>query len=321
MAVYKFTKELKRFDIDKTTEERHLSGDNPLNKLDRNYLHKIQERFHELGFGYMVGNINGCFNFKLYATILSFQAQSKKATRRILNLNEDKIYQKKVNVTFIGEINGVFDEHTADELNIWLENNYRNSCEVPLIKWGKTWMRESMAEKLDNIKNHLFFNKSIFPSDNIACFRSPSNTTISTGMKKKSLHLAALAFDLDEWRGMRNPEKDFYYISDKDGKYWELFLKTENQDIPVSEKQFIFYNIDDKEYYSKLLKGRFINLTDILSLNGFEPIGRKKGWETEYYLTEWWHFQFQDIDENKWKTEMCNIGYIEYYLAEFGYIN
>ena len=62
MAVYRFTKQLERFDTDKTTKERHLTDKNTLNILDRNYLHKIQERFHELGYGYMVGNINGCFN-------------------------------------------------------------------------------------------------------------------------------------------------------------------------------------------------------------------------------------------------------------------
>ncbi|QHI38041.1 hypothetical protein IMCC3317_34250 [Kordia antarctica] len=319
MAVYKFSNKLKKNDVDKTTYERHLTGEEDSNVLDKNYIHKIQERFHELGFGYMVGNINGCFNIKLYATILAFQIQAKSQKRNIYNFFSEKEYTEKINITFLGQVNGVFDNETAKELSLWLENNYRNSCDVPLVKWGKTWIRSETSEKIEKIKSKVLGLGGIFPINSIACFRNPANTTISKGMKKTSLHLAALAIDLDEWRGMQDPDTDYYYIADRDGEYWDVFVKSKLKNNTL-KKDFTFYDFDKRQYYNKTLEGGFINISKLFEEQAMIPIRRKMGWEREYYLTEWWHFQRINTDDSIWQKEMNKIGYINKFLKKQNYI-
>lgn len=320
MAVYRYTKKLILGDIDKTTNERHLVSNFDLNTLERNYLHKIQERFHELGFGYMVGNINGCFNTKLFATILAFQSQAKSTRRYKYDLFNEKIILVDVVPSYLGKTNGVFDKETSDELSIWLENNYRASCDQPLIKWGKTWIRANIAEKIEKIKKEVKAKGAFFATHNIACFRNPANTTISTGMKKTSLHLAALAIDLDEWRGMQNSKNDYYFISDENDGYWDIYLKKSKPE-RVVEKEFTFYDFEKREYYKELVSGDFINLTNLFKKHGLIPIRRRNGWENEYYLSEWWHFQDKNASDDNWKNAMNEIGYLDYFLEIQNYIN
>ncbi len=320
MATYIFTKELQLNDVDRTTSERHLTGINEQNLLHRNFIHKIQERFHELGFGYMVGNINGCFNVKLYSTILSFQNQSLAKKRNRFNFVNNTLESISVNLTFKGTPNGKFDEETAKELSVWLDRNYRNSSAEPLIKWGKTWIRSEIAAKIDNVKKEVVELGGIFPTNSIACFRSPANTTITPGMKKTSLHLAALAVDFDEWRGMQNSETDYYFIADRDGEYWDVYVKTKKVG-KLKTKEFYFYDSKLKKYTTKSIEGHFINISHLMFKEGLVPIKRKKGWESEFYFSEWWHFQDKDANDNNWESAMIEIGFSKSFLKSQNYIN
>lgn len=320
MAVYNFIQEISLGDVDPTFNERHYTGRFEPNILKRNLLHKIQERFCEIGFEYMIGNINGCFNLKTLSAIYSFQEQSLKTTRRIKNLYTDEFSLQTVPITFNGEVNGKFDEPTAKELNLWLKNNYYNSCDIPLVKFEKTWARPEIAQSLISAQNIVKSLGGVFPTNFIACFRNPANVTISTGMKQHSLHNTALAFDYDEWRGMQDVNFDYYFIESAiDTEYWNVFIKSNSNDIKISKHNFVFYDSLKKAYYESVVEDRFINLTEIFSHLDLHPIKRKKNWENEYYYTEWWHFQ--NIENMlDWQTEMNKIGYTNKFLKELNYI-
>lgn len=320
MSVYNFIQEITLGDVDPTYKERHFTGNIEPNYLKKNLLHKIQERFCEIGFEYMIGNINGCFNYKTLATILAFQKQSLNPKRRIRNLFSDDFCLERVPITFEGELNGKFDEATAAELNVWLKNNYFNSCEIPLVKFEKTWTRPEIAESLSRAKEIVKSKGGVFPTNFIACFRNPANVTISTGMKQHSLHNTALAFDYDEWRGMQDEYSDYYFIeSAEDNEHWNVFVKSNLTQIKKSKHTFVFYDSLQKKYNSVEKNDRFINLTEVFSKVGLTPIRRKNNWESEYYYTEWWHFE-NTSKYTDWKTEMNRIGYTDEFLKALKYI-
>lgn len=320
MGIYNFTRGVSLGDVDPTYKERHFTGDIKPVTLPKNLLHKIQERFCELGFEYMIGNINGCFNYKTLATVLAFQKQALQVQRRIRNLYTDQFELQQVAVTFKGVVNGIFDEPTALEMNIWLKNNYYNSCEIPLVKFEKTWVRPEIADSLYKAKDIVHNKGGIFPTNFIACFRNPANVTISTGMKFHSLHNTALAFDYDEWRGMQESDYDYYFIeSAKDSEYWNVYVRSHSHEIEESLHTFIYYDSVSRQYKEIKTYGKFINLTEIFHEVGLFPIKRKKGWENEYYYTEWWHFE-KTPQGFEWKAEMNKIGYVDEALRIFGYI-
>jgi len=120
--VYVFSDQLTINDVDPVSYERHLVEFGKERVLTRNCIHKLQARFSELGFGYMVGNVNGCFNKRLISAVLSFQEQALSPRRRIIDLYSEVENVTEVSVTFKGQVSGDFDKYTADELNIWLEN-------------------------------------------------------------------------------------------------------------------------------------------------------------------------------------------------------
>ena len=319
MSVYLFAKNLSLDNVDKTSIERHFSK-NP-NILDRNYIHKLQDRFHELGFGYMVGNINGVFNEKLRATVTSFQAQARETIRRCYDYYNKSYSYLNVPITFNGSMNGKFDFETANELDLWLKRGYRNSCDTPLVKFEKTWIRKEIADKLFQIEEKVRDLGGMFPLDFIGCFRNPSNITKFKGMKHMSLHKAGLAIDLDEWRGMQDLEHDYYFISsDHSKEKWEVFLKSKSNDIPETSCECWFYDHQSSRYQQQNIRGKFINLTKIFVEYGLQPISRHNGWENNYYLSEWWHFQLSK-DNVDWFKEMSSIGYSMSYLEEIGYVN
>ncbi len=320
MTVYSFPSDLQFGDVDPTFQERHYTYDATPNILKRNLLHKLQERFCELGFEYIIGNINGCFNNKTLAAVLSFQKQSMYSKRRRKNLFTNEFELVDVPITFKGASNGVFDKPTADEFDLWLRCSYFNSCDCPLIKFEKTWARPEIAEALVRTEKAIRMRGGAFPTNFIACFRNPANVTISAGMKQHSVHHTGLAFDYDEWRGMQDPSSDYYFVeSAENNEFWKVFVRSISPDIPQSTHKFVFFDSLRSCYFEHELTGQFISLTDVFAAHGLKPIKRHTNWEREYYLTEWWHFE-NTSTMTSWQSEMVKIGYTEEFLARLKYI-
>jgi len=318
MSVYIHQRDFQLNDVDQTSRERHFVPIEKMNILDRNYIHKIQERFHELGFGYMVGNINGCFNVKLYGTIMAFQQQASLPLRRRKDFVNGHCFLDEVQISFSGCINGIFDSETAIEIDLWLRKGYINSCEKLLVQVGKTWIREDIATAIYRIKEFLLSKEGLFPDFLFACFRHPAGFLEIPGRKKKSLHCTGLAIDLDEWRGSQSQEDDFFFIERTCDESWVVYVQSRS--FEISEVNILAWYFDWKSccFYTKEVKERLINLSLLMDKEGLKPISALSGWEDVYYLSEWWHFQVNQCRD--WFIEMQTIGFSREYLEFLGYV-
>lgn len=317
MSILPFTQTFYPGDVDPTSPERHFIGGAQANYLDSNCIHKIQEKFCELGFEYMVGNINGCYNTKLASAVCAFQEQATGAFRRFVNTFDGEASTLLLTPTYNGHVNGILDEATFRELNIWLLHNFANSCPSPLTRFGRTWVQQPIAAAMREVIKITRRHKGYFPENAFACFRSPANVTISSGMIKNSLHHLALAIDLDEWRGMQNPHLDRFFISSsEDNEHWNVHIPCADAEIPETTHTFMFFRADSKTYYECEISGRFLDLTAIFKSVGLTPIRRKEGWTKNYYLTEWWHFQL--ATPRSWTEEISRIGYSKKALSLLG---
>ncbi len=316
MSVYIYQKSLQLDDVDQSSQVRHLVPVERMNVLDRNYIHKIQERFYELGFGYMVGNINGCFNTKLYGTLMAFQQQAKFPLRRKKDFVCGQCSLEEVSVSFYGSSNGVFDLETSKEMDLWLRKGYVNSCEEPLIQIGKTWAREEVFRAVSSVRDAIISNEGVFPELSFACFRHPAGALEMPGRKKESLHCTGLALDLDEWRGAQSQEDDFFFIERIDEK-WTVYARSRSIHVPEICIRAWYFDKQSQRFYEKEVRERLIDVSSLMRDNGLEPINAIDGWEKSYYLSEWWHFQINQNDD--WFTGMKAIGFSREYLEFLGY--
>jgi hypothetical protein len=317
MSVYIYQRDLQLYDVDPSSQVRHSVPVEFMSTLDRNYIHKVQERFHELGFGYMVGNINGCFNTKLYGTILAFQQQALLPRRRKKDFVDGSFSLEEVPISFSGSVNGIFDSETAKEVDLWLRKGYVNSCDKPLVPIGKTWAREDVAAAISRVRRVVVGRGGVFPELSFACFRHPAGTLEMPGRKKESLHCVGIAIDLDEWRGAQSQEDDFFFVDRDEHQKWVVYVRSRSSKVPLFTIQVWYFDWRSRCFRTKEVQERLINLSFLLEEAGLRPIHAISGWEESYYLSEWWHFQKEE--HNDWFTEMRLSGFSPEYLRFLGY--
>jgi len=293
---------------DPTSEARHLVPHSKIRLAEHRGVHKLQARLHEIGFGYMVGLINGVFNKRTEDAVKAFQFQFNEGKVRKTvrgELSELQIHDEKNDGLVIPDINGIFDEATCAALNNWLVNGYYNASINLVRPYGNTWLAVGLIEKLEKLRSRLKDQGVTFPIHFLGGFRHPFRDT-SQGMISDSLHCLGSAVDLDEWRGMQNPDSDYYFLqADQVGK-WRIWMRRD-QELKVETRRFTFF--EQGSYTSKDVTGDFIDITGLIEEVGLRRIGRRTNWEKNYYLSEWWHIE-DDRDYIGWQNELTKIGYV-----------
>ena len=114
---------------------------------------------------------------------------------------------------------------------------------------------------------------------------------------KKSMHYVGLALDLALPTGMQNPDKDPYLIEMEDDRYWRVWCKTENPDVPeVTIKSAYATRKKGKSVIRfKEIKCRAFDLTSLFEKHGWERIRARRSFFRggAYGGAEWWHFQYE----------------------------
>jgi hypothetical protein len=114
---------------------------------------------------------------------------------------------------------------------------------------------------------------------------------------KKSMHYVGLALDLALPTGMQNPAKDPYLIEMEDDRYWRIWCKTENTNVPEVEikSAYVTRSGGKSVLRFKKIKCRAFDLTAIFKKHGWERIrGRRSFYRGGAYGgAEWWHFQYE----------------------------
>ena len=106
----------------------------------------------------------------------------------------------------------------------------------------------------------------------------------------KSLHYTGLALDLALDSGMNDPKRERYVIEEQEDRRWNVWCKTDNEQVPVREVTGYTY------HHSRVpVKERMFSLTDVFKRHGFEPIRARRYFIAggNYLGAEWWHFQYE----------------------------
>jgi peptidoglycan hydrolase-like protein with peptidoglycan-binding domain len=127
--------------------------------------------------------------------------------------------------------------------------------------------------------------------------RRLSSSKRSKSRSTKSMHYVGLAFDLALDSGMENPKKQRYAIENVGDRDWNVWCKTDNEEVPERTIHAFTYRCTRVP-----VTGRYFSFTELARKHGFEPI-KARGWFLrggKYTGAEWWHFQYERaLEEGK----------------------
>lgn len=132
----------------------------------------------------------------------------------------------------------------------------------------------------------------------------------SPSRSKKSMHYTGLAFDLSLPTGMQNAHKDPYVVVDAGDRHWEVWCRTENEEVPEVSLESCVRS--GKNLVKEEVTGRFFSFTAIAKKHGWERIRGRRSFYTggSYTGAEWWHFQWEQglkRGESKFGEELLKV--------------
>lgn len=106
----------------------------------------------------------------------------------------------------------------------------------------------------------------------------------------KSLHYTGLAFDMALDSGMNNPKKEMLVIEEGEGRKWNVWCRTENENVPVRKIEAYTY-----QNTKVIVEDRFFSFTELAEKHGFKGISARRSFKSggSYLGAEWWHFQYE----------------------------
>ena len=156
-------------------------------------------------------------------------------------------------------------------------------------------LREDAAESYNRVREEVLSLGGVITS---AGGRRPLSSKSSPSRSKKSMHYVGLALDLALPTGMQKPEKDPYIVVKDGSRYWEVWCRTENTNVP--EVELTAVKVSRRKGKTVLseqtVKCRAFNLTDVFKRHGWDRIKARRSFFRggSYGGAEWWHFQYED---------------------------
>ncbi len=160
--------------------------------------------------------------------------------------------------------------------------------------YTRVTLRSDAAESYKSLREEVLALGGVLTS---AGGRRGLSSKAGPSRSRKSMHYVGLALDLALPTGMQNPEEDPYLIEMEDNRYWRIWCKTENQDVPeVTIKSAHAMRVGGKSVVRfKDITCRAFDLTALFKKHGWERIrGRRSFYRGGAYGgAEWWHFQYE----------------------------
>lgn len=114
---------------------------------------------------------------------------------------------------------------------------------------------------------------------------------------RKSMHYTGLALDLALPTGMQNPETDPYLVQKEDDRYWRIWCKTDNPDVPevTIKSAYVTRKAGKSVLRFKEVTCRAFDLTALFKKHGWDRIRGRRSFFSggAYGGAEWWHFQYE----------------------------
>ena len=161
--------------------------------------------------------------------------------------------------------------------------------------FNRVTLRSDAAESYNKLREEVISLGGVLTS---AGGRRGLSSKASPSRSKKSMHYVGLALDLALPTGMQKPEKDPYLIEMEDNRYWRVWCKTENENVPeITIKSAYVTRRGGKSIVKfKDITCRAFDLTAVFKKHGWERIRSRKSFLRggAYGGAEWWHFQYED---------------------------
>jgi len=114
---------------------------------------------------------------------------------------------------------------------------------------------------------------------------------------KKSMHYVGLALDLALPTGMQDPDTDPYLIQMENHRYWRIWCKTDNPDVPEITMPAVYVSRKNSKSVIRIkeVTCRAFDLTAMFKKHGWERIRARRSFYKggAYGGAEWWHFQYE----------------------------
>ena len=247
---------------------------------------ELQEALKELG--YNVGVVDGDFGPATELQVEKFQES--------VELHPDGIVGKGT----LREINAALDKSGDPHLKFKIGDHPDPEEPAKRMKWVKVdadkigdgynrfYLREDVAEAFNAFRADVLALGGVVSS--AGAKRPLKDSKRSKSRSIKSLHYTGLAFDMALSSAMNNPAKDRYVIEEVGDRKWNVWCKTDNQDVPVRKIEGYTYH-----HTRKFVEARMFSITEIAEKHGFKPIRARRYFMAggHYAGAEWWHFQYE----------------------------
>ena len=159
-------------------------------------------------------------------------------------------------------------------------------------------LREDAAKSYNALRDEILSLGGVITS---AGGRRPLTSKSSPSRSKKSMHYVGLALDLALPTGMQKPDKDPYIIVKDTSRYWTVWCRTNNPEVPEVELQAVRVSRKGGKTVlsEETVKCRAFNLTEVFEKHGWKRIKARRSFFRggSYGGAEWWHFQYEDALE------------------------
>ena len=238
--------------------------------------------------GYNVGVTDGIFGIATDIQVEKFQES--------VELHPDGIVGKGI----LKQINEALDEAAESDLKFKIGDHPDPEEPTSRMRWVKVdadkvkdgynrfYLREDVAEDFNAFRADVLALGGVVSS--AGAKRPLRDSKRSKSRSIKSLHYTGLAFDMALSSGMNNPDKDRYVIEDVGDRRWNVWCKTDNEEVPVRKVEGYTYH-----HTRKIIEARMFSITELAAKHGFEPIRARRYFMAggHYAGAEWWHFQWE----------------------------
>ena len=149
-------------------------------------------------------------------------------------------------------------------------------------------LRKDAAEAYNRLREDVLALGGVITS--AGAKRSLTDSKPAASRSIKSLHYTGLAFDMALDSGMNNPKKERFVIEEVGDRGWNVWCRTENENVPVRKITAYTYNNT-----RVIVEDRFFSFTELARKHGFEGIKCRRSFKRggSYLGAEWWHFQYE----------------------------
>ena len=245
---------------------------------------ELQKALKELG--YNVGTVDGDFGSATLRQVELFQEANELYQDGIVGNGTLTVMNEQLPEELKFEIDG---EPDSDETFIKLPWTKVDADQIKGSNgYSRFYLREDAAEAYNALREDVLALGGVITS--AGAKRPITDSKRMASRSVKSLHYTGLALDLALDSGMNNPKKERFVIEELDDRRWNVWCRTESEDVPVKRLEGYTYSNT-----KVIVEDRFFSFTDLAKKHGFEPIRSRRYFKTggSYLGAEWWHFQYE----------------------------